>query len=242
LSVSSTAVAKANGLSTVLDVLTAPAKAFEMLRAVPMWGWAYAAAAILAMAGQFLGGPAVIHALQASWPAQIAANPKLAAMTPAQQQQALQFAVMSVRFVWVLMPVFVLIMAALETLIMLVFKAAGRGDASFKHLWAASMNTLVVGCGIYSIVTGLIAMIRGPLPYTTTMDAVKSVPSLAWFAPAAGAKVLAFLAAFNVVSIWGAVLLALAMIHVARVSRANAIACAVVTTVLAGAYFSFGAR
>ncbi|MFN2448504.1 MAG: YIP1 family protein [Candidatus Baltobacteraceae bacterium] len=233
---------KANGLSTILDVITEPATAFERLRSVPMWGWAYLVTAILSMIGQYLAGPAVAHAIQAGWPAQIAANPKLAAMTPEAQQRGLQVALTAIKFAWLAAPAIVLLAALLETVIMLAFKAAGRSQASFKQLWAAAMNTLVVGYGIYSMVNGIIVMVRGPQSFSSTIETIRAVPSAAWLAGAAPVKVVAFLAAFNVISIWGAVLLAIAMIHVARVSRVNAAACAVLTTALAGLYFAWGAR
>lgn len=242
MSASMPSAVKANGFSTVLDVITSPTKAFETLRAVPMWGWAYIVTAVLCMIGQYLGAPAIAHALQAGWPAQIAANPKLAAMTPEQQQQGLKFALVGIQWAWLIVPVIALLAALLQTIIMMIFKAAGRSDATFKQLWCAAMNTMVVGFGLYSIVNGLIIMVRGPQSFNSTMDTMRAMPSLAWFAPAANVKLAAFLAAFNVMSIWGAVLLALAMIHVARVSRGNAIACAVVTTALAGLYFAWGAR
>lgn len=242
MSVASPPAVKANGLTTVLDVITSPAHAFETLRAMPMWGWAYLVAVSLSMAGQYLATPAVIHAIQASWPAMVAANPQLAARTPEEQQQALHFGTMFAGYAWLAMPVVVLVAALLETVIMTIFKAAARSEAGFKQLWSASMNTLVVGYGVYSIVNGLIVMVRGPQSFNTTLDAIRATPSLAWFAGAAPAKLVAFLAAFNVISIWGAVLLAMAMIHVARVSRANAAATALITTALAGLYFAWSAK
>jgi hypothetical protein len=234
--------AKTNGLSTVLNVIASPVEAFQTLRIAPMWGWAFIVAVLLAAVGQYLATPATAHALQASFPAQMAANPRTAALTPAEQQNALNIALAAVRFAWLFAPITVLVGALLQTIVMLIFRAAGKGDASFKQLWCASMNTLVVGLGMYSLLNGLIAMVRGPAAYNSTMDAFRAMPSLAWLAPSAPVKAVAFLAAFNAVSIWGAAVLAIAMIHAARVSKANAVACAVVTTVLAGLYFSVGAR
>lgn len=242
MSATSPSAVKANGLSTVLDVVTAPVKAFETLRAVPMWGWAYIITAVLCMIGQYLGAPAVAHAIQAGWPAQIAANPKLAAMTPEQQQQGLKFALVAVQWAWLFVPVIALGAALLETVIMMIFKAVGRGDATFKQLWCAAMNTLVVSFGLYSIVNGLVVMVRGPQTFNSTIDTIRAMPSLAWLVPAVNVKLAAFLAAFNVIAIWGAVLLVIAMMYVARVSRGNAIACAVVTTALAGLYLAWSAR
>jgi hypothetical protein len=242
MGVSAPAATKANGLSTVVNVIAAPREAFETLRKAPTWGWALVVAVVFATIGQYLATPAVIHAVQTGWPAQVAANPRLAALTPEQQQHTLDITLSALRYGWLFTPISVLAAALLQTVIMLVFRAAGKGDASFKQLWCASMNVTVIGVGMYSLLSGLIAVVRGAASYTSTMDAVRAIPSLAWLAPAAPVKVVGFLAAFNVVSIWGAIVLALAMICVAKVSKANATSCAVVTTVLAGLYFFFTAR
>ncbi len=82
-------------------------------------------------------------------------------MTPAQQQRGLSFALTGVRYAWLFMPLIVLISCLVETVIMMIFNAAGKGSATFKQLWCASMNTLVVGSGVYSIVSGLVAVVRG---------------------------------------------------------------------------------
>lgn len=242
MGVSAPAAAKANGLSTVLNVIAAPREAFQTLRVAPMWGWAFVVAAVLAMIGQYLATPATIHAMQASWPAQVAANPRMAAMTPAQQQNALTMGIAFVRWVWLITPITVLAVALLQTVIMLVFRAAGKGEATFKQLWCASMNVAVIGTGVYGLLSGLIAVVRGAASYGSMADALRAMPSLAWLIPGAPIKTTAFLAAFNVVSIWGAIVLAIAMMYVAKVSKANAAACAIVTTVLAGLYFWFTAR
>jgi hypothetical protein len=242
MGVSAPAAPKANGLSTVANVFTAPREAFETLRISPMWGWAFLVTIVLAVIGQYLATPAAIHAVQASWPAQAAANPRIAAMTPAQQQAALGFATAAVKFAWLFMPVIVLVGALIQSVIMLVFSAAGKGSASFKQLWCASINVLVVGMGTYSLVAGLIAVVRGPAAYTSAQAAMKALPGLAWFAPAASIKLVAFLSVFNVISIWGAVLMYIAMQAVARTSKANAFACAATILVLSGAYFALTAR
>ncbi len=242
MGVSAPAAVKANGLSTVANVLAAPREAFETLRVSPMWGWALVIAVLLATLGQYLATPATIHAVQASWPAQVAANPRLAALTPAQQQHALDVTLSALRFGWIITPITVLVVALLQSIIMLVFRAAGKGDATFKQLWCASVNLTVIGVGMYGLLNGLIALVRGAASYNSVTDAMRAIPSLAWLAPAAPLKTVAFLAAFNVVSLWGAIVLAVAMMYVARVSKANAAACAIVTTVLAGLYFSVTAR
>jgi hypothetical protein len=234
--------AKANGLSTVVNVIASPREAFETLRVVPMWGWAFIITAALAMLGQYLAMPATIHAVQASWPAQVAANPKLAALTPDQQQKYLTITTNFMHYTWIIGVISGLVGALLQTIIMLVFRTIGKGSASFKQLWCASMNVCVIGVGMYSLLSGLIAVVRGPAAYNSVADAMRAIPSLAWVAPGASTKTIAFLAAFNVVSVWGAVVLAIAMMAVAKVSKGNAAACAVVTTALAGAYFFFTAH
>lgn len=236
------APAKTNGLTTVLDVITSPAKAFETLRAVPMWGWAYIITCILAMIGQYLATAGVMHAITAGWPAQVAANPQLAAMTPEQQQRGLQFAMAAVKWAWLFTPVILLFCALLQSVLMLIFKAIGRGDASFKQLWASAMNTLLVGFGLYNIVYGLIVVVRGPASFNSSQALITSVPGLSWLVPGAPLKLAAFLGAFNIFAIWGAVLLTMAMTTVARTNRAVGIGCAVVTTVLAGLYFSMSIK
>jgi hypothetical protein len=242
MGVSAPAAAKANGLTTVVNVIAAPREAFETLRVSPMWGWAFVVAAALATLGQYLATPATIHAIQAGWPAQVAANPRLAALTPEQQQHALDVTLGALHYGWLIWPIAVLAIALLQTIIMLIFRAVGKGDATFKQLWCASMNVTVIGSGMYGLLSGLIAVVRGPATYNSVADSLRAIPSLNWLAPGAPIKVAAFLGAFNVVSIWGAIVLALAMICVARVSKANAACCAVVTTVLAGLYFFFTVR
>lgn len=238
MGVSTPLAAKANGLSTVLDVVLSPREAFERLREAPTWGWAFLVAAILAMIGGYLATPATVHAVQTGWAAQAASNPQMAQMSAAQQQRILNFTLVFVRWGWLMAPIAILVGALAETLVMLLFKAVGRSAATFKELWCASMNTLVVGVGVYNIVNAMIALVRGPQSYNTMVDAFKSLPSLAWLVPHAPLKLLVFLSAFNVISMWGAVLLAYAMFYGARVSKVNAGTCALVVTALAGLYFS----
>ena len=233
---------KANGLTTVVNVITAPREAFETLRIAPTWGWAFLVACVLVMIGQYLATPAVVHAVQATFPQQIASNPALAGMSPEKQQQALNTSLAIVRLGWLWSPITVLIGSLIVTVIMLIFKAAGGGDASFKQLWCASVNVAVVTAGLSGLVNGLIALVRGPAAYNSTSDAYMAMPSLAWLAPHAGIKLLAFLSPFSIFGLWGAVLIAMAMIYVAKTSKAAATACAIVTLAIVGAFLALGAR
>jgi hypothetical protein len=242
MSVSAPAAEKANGLSTVVNVITAPVEAFETLRVAPMWGWAFIIAVVLTAVGQYLAMPAVVHAMQATWPAQVAADPRLATLSAAQQQNALNMATAVIKFSWLFSPVILLIDALVFTIIMLIFKAIGRGSAGFKQLWCAAMNVSVISVGIASLLSGVIAVVRGASNYNTMADAYKAIPSLAWIVPVTGAKAAAFLAGFNAISIWGAVVLAVAMMYVAKTSKVNGAICAFVVLCASSALLAWGAR
>ena len=88
------------GLQTVLDVIVAPAAAFERLRVAPTWGWAFAIAIVCYTVTSYLITPALIHSIQASWPAMIASNPRLGQLTPEQQQNALGTTVAVMHYAW----------------------------------------------------------------------------------------------------------------------------------------------
>jgi hypothetical protein len=104
------------------------------------------------------------------------------------------------------------------------------------------MNVAVVSAGVSALLNGLIATVRGAASYNSTSDAYKAMPSLAWLVPHAGLKISAFLAAFSVVGIWSAVLLAMAMMYVARTSKVNATICALLVLVIGGGFLAWGAR
>ncbi|MBV8117392.1 MAG: hypothetical protein JOZ01_05415, partial [Candidatus Eremiobacteraeota bacterium] len=79
---------KASGLKTALDTVIAPKDAFEQLRVAPTWGWALLLVLILYALASYLLTPALVHAITADWPRQVAANPSLAQMTPDEQQHS----------------------------------------------------------------------------------------------------------------------------------------------------------
>jgi hypothetical protein len=242
MSVSAPVASKANGLTTVLNVITAPKEAFQTLRVWPMWGWAFLIAVILAAIGQYLATPATVHAVQASFPQQIASNPALAGMSPEKQQSALNMSLAVVRWSWIFTPISVLVGSLIASVVMLIFKAIGRGDAGFKQLWCAAMNIAVISVGVYSMLAGLIALVRGAASYNSTADAYRAIPSLAWLVPHAGVKAVAFFAAFNVIGIWAAVLVAMAMMYVAKTSKANGTICALVMLCITGGFLALAAR
>ena len=242
MGVSTPAAPRANGAATALNVIVAPREAFETLRISPMWGWAFLISLVLTAIGQYLATPATIHAVQAGWPAQIAANPGLAGLTPEQQQNGLNVSIALIKWAWLFSVIYIFLGAVVATVVMLIFKAAGRGDASFKQLWCAAINISVVSVGVYSILTGLVAVVRGAASYNSTADAYRAVPSLAWLIPHGGVKMTAFLAAFNVTGIWSAVLVAMAMMYVAKTSKAMGALCGLTILVVSGLLISLGAR
>ncbi len=242
MGISVPAAGKANGFSTVVNVITAPREAFETLRISPMWGWAFVAAVVLTAIGQYLAMPATVHAMQASWPAQMASNPQLAGASPQAQRSALNISLAFIKWSWVWSPLVVLVGALVAAIVMFIFKAIGRGDAGFKQMWCAAMNVAVVSAGVSSLVTGLIAVVRGADSYNATADAYRALPSLAWLVPQAAAKTSAFLAGFNVISIWAAVLIVVAMVHLAKTSAALGTVCAIVMLCIGAGALTLGAR
>lgn len=234
--------APASGLQTVVDVIVAPKAAFERLRTTPTWGWAFVIAIVVATIGGFLISPAVAHGIQANWPTMMAQNPRLAAMSPDEQQRAMQVAVNIARFLWILTPIFVAIAILVAAVIMLIFNAIGRGSASFASLWAVSANVAVPTVALSNIVLGIIAIARGAQSFDSTEAVSGALPSLAMLVPGAGVKLFAFLAAINVFNIWGAALVYLAMRTTARVAAISAVLTALVMLIVPGLLAAAGAR
>ena len=210
-----------NGLLNVIDVIVAPPAVFARLRVVPTWGWTFLAATLLGIAGMLLMLPAQTHAFEKSAPATYAALPQIAKLPPDQQAARINTAVRAGRTVlqlsWLAVPVTVLLGALLQSVVMLVVNAIVRGDGSFARYWALSIAIAVVSVGLTLLLTGLIATIRGPGAFSSPADVPRALPGLALLAPGAGTKLAAFLAAFNVTSIWAAVLGALGMRTVGRI-------------------------
>lgn len=210
---------RANGLTTALNVIVAPGEAFEALRNGPTWGWALIVALVVFLIGNFLAGPAQMHAVHASMATALAANPNVSdAQRSAQLAMADKFGSMG----WLFAPIVLFLVVALQSLIMLVFNAIGNGKATFKHLWASSMNIAIPGLALYSLVVGILALVRGINSYNSTSDLYLTVPSLAWLVPHASVKTIAFLVYFNPFFLWAAVLIAMAMLVVARIPKIQA--------------------
>ncbi|MBV9278019.1 MAG: hypothetical protein JOZ97_07270 [Candidatus Eremiobacteraeota bacterium] len=230
----------ANGLTTALQIVAAPRSALERLRVAPTWGWAFLIAVVLGAVGTFLSVPAALHSVSASLAHQMAANPTYSQMSDSQRHQLLESTLVAVRYGWAFIPFVLLVGGLVQTIILLAFNAIGRGDAGFRTLWAANINIAIPGFGLYLLVGGLIAVIRGPLAYNSSLDSFLAMPSVAWFSTHAGPATIAFLAAFNAFSIWAFALTVAAMIIVARTSVLNAYAASATILVLAALVSMWG--
>lgn len=233
---------KANGLKTALDVLIAPKEAFESLRRVPTWGWALLIVIVLYALANYLLTPAMLHATQADWPRQVAANPQIAQQTPDQQQRDLAIGLAIVRWVWIFAPIFVFIAILVQTIVMLVFKALGKGTASFGAIWASAANIQIPVLGIGYIIIAVIAMIRGADSFNTSAQIYSAMPSLALLVDPAMVKLHAFLSVFNPFALWGGGLTIAAMTVVARVERVWAWLTAIVWLLISAGLIALVAR
>jgi hypothetical protein len=212
---------QANGLKTVLDTIVAPKEAFESIRVIPTWGWALAIAVLLTAVSSYLTVPAVQHAMAAGWNEIVAQSPRLAQLTPSQQQAQLALSQKIAAFSWVFVIIFVPIYCLIEAVIMLIFDKLGRGQGSYAKYFAASCNIAVPAAGLGSIVNATIVLMRGPESFNTMQSVQSAVPSLAMLIPATG-KLSAFLATFTPFTIWATGLSILAMLVIGRVPKLQA--------------------
>jgi hypothetical protein len=219
-----TAAPNRSGLQVALDVIIAPKAAFESLRVVPTWGWALIISVVLGMIGTYLESPAAVHAMLTEAPA------KAAQMFPgasAEKREAIvaqQIAMGQTitKFTFLFVAVVLPIISLIQALVMLLVNAIGRGNGTFKKLFALSINVSII-YGLSTILLGIIVIIRGGDTFSSTADIYAGLPSLALLAPGAGKGLTAFLGQLNVFTIWSTVLLVMGMGIVARIPRGLAI-------------------
>ena len=246
MSTSQPPVERRSGLANVVDIIIAPNAAFDRIRQVPVWGWAFLVAALLGVAGTILVGPAVVHAMETSLPAQFAANDAIAKL-PADQQQK-QIAVMMgvskliAKFSWAFIPPGILLVGLIQALLMLIANAATRGDGTFKKFYALSITVSVVGTGLSSIVLGLIVMLRGTNSFETQSAVQSALPSLALLAPGAKGALVGFLGVLNVFALWSTALIALGMSRIGRIPGGAAWATAIIMLLLTACFAAYGAK
>jgi hypothetical protein len=226
-----------NPLSTLANVIVAPNAAFASIRERPRWVVPFVVVSVVYTVASYLIVPAMTHAMSVWYPAQMAADPRTASLTPDQAKQVLGFAVAGVKYGWLAAPVIVLCAALAIALVLLVVTAAAHGSGGYGRLFALALNVGVISFGIGSLVLAAIVIARGAESFASPVEITSSLPSLAWLWPAAPPKMQALLAGVNPFAIWSFVLLALGTSSVARVSRAAGFvgaAIVVVGTILIG--------
>jgi hypothetical protein len=233
MAIDSTETPKANGLKTAIDIVIAPKEAFETLRVSPTWGWAFLITVVLAIVAYFVMMPASLHGVAGDF----AKNPQMQQMTPEQLQQMQGYTKTFYPIGAAILPVVVLFFSLIETLIMLLFNAMGRGSGTFKTLWASSVNIGII-YGISQIVGMAVVLLRGADSFASAGEVQRAIPSLALLAPAGvGIKLVALLATINPFTIWSIVLVVMTMTIVARVPKFQAwltgILCWVLPTLIA---------
>ncbi len=224
------AASKRNGLAVLWDVLVAPSAAFAELRIVPHWGWAFLSTCVLGMIGGFLQMQAGEHISTYAF----AHEPQMASLTPEQLENTKKMTLAVQHFAWVFFAIQAMIGVLLCAGILLVANAIGRGNASFAKLFALSANVGILNFGIGTLLRGIIAQSRGAENFQTTIDLLNVVPNLAWLAPGAAPKVVAFLASFNVFQIWSTALIALGLRSIANLRAAIAWTTPIVIALLGG--------
>jgi hypothetical protein len=234
----SAAASKANGFKTAVDTIVAPKEAFEAIRVTPTWGLALLATLLLVAVASFLMIPAFQHAMTAGWPEMIAQNPRLAELTPQQQQTQLNISLKILQFSWTFVVIGIPILLLLQSLVMTVFNALGRGSGSFKQYWAAACNIAVPTAGLGTAIAAVIILLRGVDSFTSMRSVQAAMPSLAMLAPSASVKLTALLATITPFSLWAAGLTIGAMTVIGRVPRLQAWLAAVIWLLLP-ALFAF---
>jgi hypothetical protein len=207
-----------SGLSILWDIIVAPRDAFAALRDRPYLGWAFLVTCVLGMAGAFLQIPAGEHIAVATFSTNAAHDPRIAAMTPAQQQSALEITKAFQHWFWLAYPLIVAVALLVTSLVLSIFNAIGRGDGTFRRSLALAANVALLNFGISYFLLGVLVRVRGGDAFSTSLDLVLTLPSVAWAVPGASLKVATFLSSFNVFTIWSFVLLALGQRDVSRVS------------------------
>jgi hypothetical protein len=235
-----------SGLLNVADIVIAPNAAFDRLREVPTWFWAFVVASLLAIAGSLLLQPGMQHALEVSLPAQLAADPNIAKLSPERQQTQIAAMLRVTRVVtqigWILVPFAILITGLIQAFILTVANAIAKGDGDFKKFFALSVTVSVVGTGLYYIVHALIVLVRGPSAFDSMTAIQAAVPGLGLLVPGAHGWLAGFLGTLNIFFLWATALLALGAMRVGKVPRAAAWTASILLLVFYAAFIAFGAR
>ena len=178
-----------SGLATVLNVIISPKEAFASIRIAPTWGWAFVIAEILVLIGSIMILPAVQHAFDIGWAERVGMSPQLSQMSAAEQARAQSFARAFVNITPVFALLTIPISMLIQTIIMLIFNALGKGTGTFQTMWASVANISVVGAGLGSIVLGIIVVAHGAQNIDSPNSIQSLMPSLALLVPGAPLKI-----------------------------------------------------
>lgn len=245
MSTSETSLGSRPGLSNAIDIVVAPNAAFDRLRQVPTWGWVFLISTVLGIIGALMIEPAMLHAMDTSLPAKLAANPQIAKL-PADQQQTAIATQLKVSHVFLqLLPLFVpvtlLVAGVLQALVMTIANAIGRGDGSFVKYFALSITVSIVGYALATLVLGPIVMLRGASSFEQQSAITGALPSLGLLAPGVKGFLGGFLGGITVFNLWATALLALGMQRVGRIGAGVAWGAAILMLLLTAAFAGWGA-
>ena len=233
-------------IANAVDIVVAPNAAFDRLREVPTWVWAFVIASVLCAIGWLLLAPAMIHAMETSAPAKLAASPQLAKLPPEQQQSMIamqiKFSRIFFQLLWLLAPIGVLFVGLIQAVILLIGNAVGHGDGTFKKYFALSVTVSVIGTGLATLALGIIVTIRGASTFEDQNAVTSSLPSLALLAPGAHGALAGFLGAFSVFTLWAAGLLAFGMVRVGRISPPIAWTVSILMLLVGASFAAYGAK
>ncbi len=232
---------QANGLKTVLDTIVAPKEAFESIRLFPTWGWALAIAIVLTAVGTYLMVPALQHGIAGSWQQMVAENPRLAQLTPEQQQAQLTISQKIIGFTWMFTIVAVPFFVLINAVVMLIFDKLGNGEGTFAQYFAAASN-IAVPASLGPVITAVIVLIRGADSFNSPQAVQTALPTLAMLAPGASPKLTAFLAVFTPFSLWATGLVIAAMLIIGRTPKLQAWLAGAILIVVPALIATLGAR
>ncbi len=226
-----------DGLVTYARVLISPRVAFARLAVVPTWGWAAIAGIVMTLAAMLIAEQAQLHMLALSEAHRIAALPPserlrervaTAQVAPFVASLFVVGALVTPWFTWALIATFVFIAAAI-----------GRGAISIAGAWVATLNSSAV-YGLQMVVNALLVARQDPNSLRTALDLVR-LPSPAWFFPH-DVALASFLTAYNILSIWYYVVMAIALERLMRMPRPAAAIAAFVYSLLCGFFAAAATR
>lgn len=234
-----------SGLMTALDIIIAPNAAFATLRQSSTWFWAFLISSILGIAAALILIPAFTHAMDASLPAQLAANPSIAKLPADQQQTAIANATsvskLIVKLYWIIIPFGLLLSGLVQALILLIANAISQGDGTFKKFFALAMNVTIVGGALSSVVLVIVVLLRGSDSFASAADITNAIPGLGMLVPSSAKVLSAFLGTFSVFNLWAVALLALGAQAVGNVKRPAAIGAALFILIMPALFAAYGA-